>query len=58
MYKVWYIATKKSDINVILSISKSNYKEWGITKKEHEFAIHLWKCHIWITKYPHERQTN
>ena len=55
MYKVWYMSTKKSDINVILSISKNNYKEWGITKKKNEFAIHLWECHIYFTKYPHEK---
>lgn len=54
MYKVWYISTNKSDINIILSANKSNYKEWGISKDKYGFAIHLGKCHIHFTKYPHE----
>lgn len=58
MYKVWYIPTKKSDINIILSIHKSNFTEWGIEKEKDGFAIHLGKCHIYFTKYPYETKIN
>lgn len=55
MYKNFYISTKKSDINITLSISRSNYNTWGIDRNKHGFQIHLGKCHIHFTKYGHER---
>lgn len=55
MYKNFYIGTKKSDINITLSASKSNYSKWGINKDKHGFEIHLGKCHIHFTKYGHEQ---
>lgn len=55
MYKNFYINTKKSDINITLSASKSNYSAWGIDRDKHGFQIHLGKCHIHFTKYGHEQ---
>lgn len=58
IHKTWYIQTKKSDINITLSASKRNYKEWGIEKGKsgcgYKFEIHLGRCHIEYTKYPCE----
>ena len=56
MYKVFYFGTKKSDINVTLSASKSNYSAWGANKTKHGFEVHLGKCHIDFDKYCHEQE--
>lgn len=55
MYKVLYFDTKTHDINIIISASKANYKDWGFEKERHGFAIHIGKCHIRYNKYLHER---
>ena len=48
MYKSWYIRTKNSDINIILSASMGNYSNFGVEKKSHGFDIHLWKKSLQI----------
>lgn len=55
MYKSWYIGTKYSDINIILSASRGNYSDFGFEKKPHGFDIHLWKIHIHYSKYDYEK---
>lgn len=57
MYKVFYFGTKKSDINVTLSASMSNYSAWGANKTKHGFEVHLGKCHIDFDKYCHEQES-
>lgn len=54
MYKVFYHGTKKSDYNLTISASRSNYSSWGLGRKSHEISLHLGKCHISLTKYSHE----
>ena len=51
MYKVQYIPTKKSDINIILSIPKSNFTEWGIERGENGFC-RAWSLHRLIEMRP------
>ena len=54
MYKTWYIGTKKSDINMVLSFDKGNTKSYGVEKDSHGFKLNLGKCHFHYSKYGHE----
>lgn len=56
MYKVFYIGTKKYDINIFISCKKSNYIGYEIEKRNHEIAFHFYKLHIKISIYRVENQ--
>lgn len=55
MYKVFYIGTKKYDINIFISCKKSNYIGYEIEKRNHEIAFHFYKLHIRISRYSVEK---
>ena len=57
MYKNWYLGTKHSDINIVLSASRSNRSKYGFDKDGHGFKVHIGKCHFHYSKYPHEKNT-
>jgi hypothetical protein len=55
MEKVFYIGTKKYDINIFISCRKSNYIGYEIEKRNHEICFHFYKLHIRISRYGIEK---
>lgn len=55
MYEVFYIGTKKYDINIIISCNKRNYIAYGIEKSKNKIEFHLHKLHIRISRYGVEK---
>lgn len=56
MYKVFYIGTKKYDINIFISCKKSYSIGYEIIKSNHEIGFYFYKFHFRITIYRVENQ--